>query len=194
MIKKVTDQIYQYINHRHPDNIGLDHRIIPHGNRIDCQFPYTVPHKNTFNDRGSSQQTANGQSHQSNNRQHRRFQYTLPENHARPDAPCAGSHDIILIQFFQNRCAHLPHIFGRHGNGQCQRWKQRALHGISAGNDRKQLPVNGKYLHQKQRHKKIRHRIARKAEKTQKIICKLIMAHRSQNPQWNREHNRCAHR
>ena len=51
--------------------------------------------------------------------------------------------------------------------------------------------MNRKHLHQQQRHKKIRQRVADKAEKAQKVVRKFIMPHRRQNAKGNGDQNGC---
>ena len=167
MVENIGNQIHHHINDGHPDHIGLDQGIIPHGNGIHRQLAHTVPHENAFNNGCAAQQAADGQSQQSDNGQQRGFQNAFPQGDAFPDAPGLGPQNIVLTQLLQNCSTNLPQILGGHYR---------------------------KKLHQQQRHKKIGQAVADKAEKAQKIVHEPVLTHRRPDSQGYGNHHRGSNR
>ena len=194
MVENVCNQVHHHIDNSHPDHIGLNHGIVPHGDGIHRQLPHTVPHEDAFNNGCTAQKAADGQSQKGDDGQHGGLENAFPQGHASPNASGLGPQHIVLVQFLQHRGPHLPHILGGHGNCQGQGWQNGALHRGSLGNHRQQLPFDGKQLHQQQCHKKVWQTVAHKAENPQKIVRKPVMLYCRQNPQRNGDYHRSHNR
>ncbi len=163
-IQEIGGEIDADVDDRHPDDVGLDQRIIAHHDRVHRQFPHAVPKENRLDDGGAAQERADGEREQRHDGHQRRPQHVFREDHAVRHAPRLRARHIVLGQLVQHRRPHLPEILRRHGDAERQRRQDGPRERRAARNDGQPAEADGEKVHQEQRHEKIRHGVADEAD------------------------------
>ena len=143
------------------------------------------PGKYDFHHRRAAKEGAEGQAQQCHQGKHGIGKHFLPEDVGLRKAPGPGTHDIVLVQFFQHRRPHLPGVLGRHHNAQGHHGKDEVFQGNAAAYDGKEAQFQSENPEKHETHPEVRHRNAQEGETPDEVIKPAVFLYRRINAKGN---------
>ena len=177
MIDEVSREVHADVDERHPDDIRLDERIVPHEDRVNGHLADAVPEEDGLDDRRAAEQRADGERQERDDRDERRLQHIAPQDPALRHTSCARAVNIRLSQFLEHDGADLPRVLRAHGDCKRDGRQDNRLHPAARTHDGQHAELQRKNIDEQQRHEEIWQRVADERQEADEVIDRRILPH-----------------